>query len=75
MDDYYFTVPLDNDCMLCLAPLTERRIAMSGQRVPDSSGYFLFEKRHTNDFSGVNIIAHVVSEEAAFRLREMFNMY
>jgi hypothetical protein len=47
---------------------------MSGQEVADPSGYFLFEKRGKGDNAGIEIIAHVVSDEAALRLREMFDM-
>lgn len=72
MAAYYFTSNLDNDRMLCLAPLTDRKITASGQEVSDASGYFLFEQRHSDD--AVEIIAHVASEEAAFRLRDMLKM-
>lgn len=71
MDGYYFSVELDECRTLCLAPLTERRRAMADQDIPDPSGYFLFEKRTTGE---VEVIAQVLSEEAALRLREMLKM-
>jgi hypothetical protein len=74
MADFYFSVNIDNDRTLCVAPLTNRKIAMAGVEVPDPSGYFLFEQRGSEDFDGVEIIAQVFSEEAALRLRDMFNM-
>ncbi len=74
MADFYFSVNLDNDRTLCVAPLTNRKIAMAGVEVPNPSGYFLFERRGSEDFGGVEIIAQVFSEEAALRLRDMFNM-
>lgn len=74
MAEFYFSVNLDNDRTLCLAPLTDRRIALSGQEIPDPSGYFLFEKRSSDELGGIEIIAQVLSEEAAFRLRDMFKM-
>jgi len=74
MDQFYFSVHLDNDRTLCLAPLTERKVGMSGQDIPDSSGYFLFERRSSDELGGVEIIARVCSEEAAFRLRDMLKM-
>lgn len=73
MAQFYFSVNIDNDRTLCLAPLTDRKIAMSGQEIADTSGYFLFETRGSDE-RGVEIIAHVVSEDAVFRLREAFNM-
>ncbi len=74
MAEFYFSVNLDNDRTLCLAPLTERRIAMSGVELVDKSGYFLYEQRRSDAVGGVEIIAHVLSEDAVFRLRDMFNM-
>jgi hypothetical protein len=74
MSTYYFSVNLDNQRTLCVAPLTERRIAMSGQVVPDSGGYFLFEKRGTGESAEIEIIAQALSEDAAFRLKDMLNM-
>ena len=74
MAEFYFSVNLDNDRTLCLAPLTDRRIAMSGVDVVDKSGYFLYEQRRSETCGGVEIIAHVFSEDAVLRLREMFNM-
>jgi hypothetical protein len=47
---------------------------MSGQDVPDSSGYFLFEKTGDGDLAEIEILAHAMSEDAAFRLKEMLNM-
>jgi pyruvate/2-oxoglutarate/acetoin dehydrogenase E1 component len=74
MAEFYFSVNLDNDRTLCVAPLSDRRIALSGQDIRNRGGYFLFEQRGSEEFGRVEIIAHIVSEEAAFRLREMFNM-
>jgi hypothetical protein len=74
MTEFYFSVNLDNERTLCLAPLTERKLVLSGQEIPDTSGYFLFEQRGSGDFARVEIIAQVLSEDAAFRLRDMLNM-
>lgn len=74
MDAFYFSVDLDSERTLCLAPLTDRRITMSGQLIPDPSGYFLFEKRGTGEGADIEIIAHVLSDDAALRLRGLFNM-
>jgi hypothetical protein len=74
MADYYFSARLDNGAMLCLAPLTERRIELSGEVVPDASGYFLYSMRGADDFQDVEILAHVASEEAAWQLKAMLNL-
>ena len=74
MDDLYFSVSLDGDCLLCLAPLTDRRLEMAGQEIEDTSGYFLYEQRGDGETATVEILAHVVSAEGALRLRDMFKM-
>jgi hypothetical protein len=74
MDELYFSVSIDDQRTLFLAPLTNRCIEMSGQEVADPSGYFLFERRGAGEMASVEIIAHVESEDAALRLREMLNM-
>ncbi len=74
MDDYYFSAQIDEHSTLCLAPLTDRNIELSGEAVPDPSGYFLYEKRGSAEAGQVEIIAQVHSAEAAFKLRDMLRM-
>lgn len=74
MSDYYFSVNIDADRTLCLAPLTDRRLGMSGQQIEDLSGYFLYEQHGTGDAASIEIIAKVLTEDAALRLRDMFQM-
>jgi hypothetical protein len=74
MAHLYFTTNIDNETTLCIAPLTSRRIAMSGQEIPDASGYFLYETRKSEQPNEVRIIAQLVSEEAAFELSRILNM-
>jgi hypothetical protein len=74
MSAYYFSKALDNYRTLCLAPLTDRRIAESGQEIQDVSGYFLFEMRGFGDATEIDILAQALSDEAAFRLRDLFEM-
>ncbi len=71
---FYFSVNLDNDRTLCVAPLTDRQIAAAGQDIADTTGYFLYQTRRSDEIGGMEIIAQAVSEEAAFRLRDMFHM-
>jgi hypothetical protein len=74
MATLFFTKTIGNDRTLYLAPLTERRIAMSGQEIDDPSGYFLFEQRGSDAVAGIEIIAQAVDEAAAMRLVQMFDM-
>ena len=74
MSEYYLSVRLDANRLLCVAPLTDRNITISGQTIEDPSGYFLFEKRGVDDSPEVEILAHLVSEEAAFRMADLLNM-
>ena len=74
MAEFYFSVNLDEGRTLCVAPLTDRRITMSGMEIADSGCYFLYERRGSGELADIEIIAHVVSEEAALRLCDMFKM-
>jgi hypothetical protein len=74
MAEYYFSAIVDSDTTLCIAPLTEKRIALSGQEVPDSSGYFLYQTRGGAEPGEVEILARLESEEAALQLKEMLNL-
>lgn len=74
MDQFYYTVAIGSNRTLCLSPLTDRLISLSGQEIGDTSGYFLYERRERGDIVDVEVIAHVLSDEAASRLRQVFNM-
>jgi hypothetical protein len=74
MSDFYFSVNIDAERVLCVAPLTDRRISMSGERLQDSSGYFLYEQHGSGEGASIEIIAKVLTEDAALRLRDMFQM-
>ena len=73
MDYFYFSTE-STGRSLCLAPLTQRQIAMSGDEITDTSGYFLFERRRTGEKEVIDVIAHVLTDEAALRLKAMFGM-
>ena len=74
MDEYYFSVNLDGNRELCLAPLTERQITISGQEIADKSGHFLFERSLGVGADTLEIIAQVLSPDAVLRLRQAFKM-
>jgi hypothetical protein len=74
MADHYFSTNIDNKITLCIAPLTSRRLAMSGQEIADTGGYFLYETNKSELPNEVRIIAQILSEEAAFQLSRILNM-
>jgi hypothetical protein len=44
------------------------------QDVTDPSGYFLFEKHGSGELERIEILAHLLSDEAADRMRAMLNL-
>lgn len=71
MSEYYFSAQVDSDTTLCIAPLTNKRIELSGQPIEDASGYFLYQTRGGGEPSEVQILARLESEEAALQLKDM----
>ena len=71
MAEYYFSAQVDSDTTLCIAPLTEKRIELSGQKIADSSGYFLYQIKGGAEPDEVEIFARLESEEAALKLKNM----
>lgn len=74
MAEHYFSTNIDNETTLCIAPLTNRRIAMSGQELADTSGYFLYETCKSEQPNEVRVIAQILSEDAAFQLSRILRM-
>ena len=74
MADHYFSKIVDNDRTLCLAPITDRDVELSGQEMEDVSGYFLFETKKSDALGRVEIIARVEDESAVFKLRLMLGL-
>jgi hypothetical protein len=74
MAEYYFSARLDSETTLCIAPLTDKRIELSGQEIEDASGYFLYQTRGGGEPSEVQILARLESEEAAFWLKDMLSL-
>lgn len=74
MEGLYYSVNLDNERTLCIAPLTDHRIAMSGQEIENTDGYFLFEKQGPGDFARIEVIAQVLSTDGVMRMRDFFRM-
>ncbi|MCA1527359.1 MULTISPECIES: hypothetical protein [Bradyrhizobium] len=74
MSNYYFSAKVDDDTTLCIAPITARRIELSGQEIADDSGYFLFQTKGGAEPSEVEILARLTSEEAVLRLSQMLDL-
>jgi hypothetical protein len=74
MAEYYFSKEIDSGTSLCIAPLTDKRIELSGETIDDPSGYFLYEIKGKGEPYDVNIIARLASEEAAFQLKEILGL-
>ena len=74
MAEYYFSKEIDSETSLCIAPLTDKRIELSGETVEDPSGYFLYEVKGGGEPHDVNIIARLASEEAALQLKDLLSL-
>jgi hypothetical protein len=74
MAEYYFSAKVGPETTLCIAPITDRRIELSGQDVTDPSGYFLYATKGGGVPGEVEILAQVATEEAAWRLKELLHL-
>ena len=73
MDDFYFSVDLDESRTLCLAPISDRMAELVGEDFDGPAhGYFLYES--AKEGRDINIIARATSYEAALQMRDMFSM-
>ena len=73
MADFYFSAEIDSETTICISPLTNRTIELSGQEFDDCSGYFLYTTQ-SGPYPKVNILARVQSEEAIWHLRGMLSL-
>ena len=74
MERFYYSVDIDCNRTLCLSELTDRLIFLSGQDIKERDGYFLYERRRRGNIVDIEVIAHVLSDEAALRLGQALNM-
>ena len=74
MDEYYFSVDIDEKRKLCLSPLTNRLAERADIAIQDTSGYYLYEQEGTIENPFIKILAHIISEEGLFDLRDRFQM-
>ena len=69
MEDYFFELPLSNARTLCLGPVTKREADSTDANFCDGFGTYLFLANADAPGEDVEVIAKVVSVEAAQRLR------
>jgi hypothetical protein len=74
MDGLYFTKELGGNRKLCIAPLSNRRLANADCEIDDVSGYFLYEQEGSGEFAPIKLIAQLLSDDAALDLRDLFGM-
>ena len=72
MSEFYFSRSLDDGRDLCLAPLSERLIGLSEEIPADIRGYFLFER--ARDSQSIRLLAHAISEDAIWDMKELFGL-
>jgi hypothetical protein len=69
MEDYFFELPLSNARMLCMGPLTRREADSADANFCDGFGTYLYLANADAPADDIEVIAKVVSTEAAERLR------
>lgn len=69
MEDYFFELPLSNARTLCLGPVTRREADSTDTNFCDGFGTYLFLANADAPGEDVEVIAKVVSVEAAQHLR------
>lgn len=69
MQEYYFDLPLTNSRVLCIGSITKREAEAAGADFCDGFGTYLFLANADDLQEEVEIIAKIVSQEAADRLR------
>lgn len=73
MADYYYKASRGDGTTLFISPLSDRALTASGQELPDTGGHFLYERRD-DDPTELRVIAHLVSEDAAFEMRQLLDL-
>ncbi len=69
----YYSRSIDNDTRLQLSPLTSVQARIAGSDFEDAGGYFLYQTRDS-DPHGLEVLAQVSSDDAAFRLSRLLGL-
>ena len=71
MEEYYFGVPLTNSKTLCIGPITREEANANDPQVCDGLGFYLYVVAEGSHTDGIEVLAKLVSEEAASRLSNL----
>ena len=74
MSEFYFTAQVDEQTRMCVAPLSDEDLELSGESVEDSSGYFLYIATGGIEPSAIEILAQIKSDSAAWRLSQLLGL-
>jgi hypothetical protein len=75
MNAILFSSTLPDGREVCVSPVSKDAFDANGaQTLGDDSGYFIYECDNKHPFSGIEILAKAVSQEAALRLVDIFVM-
>lgn len=68
MEEYYFDVPVSNSKVLCIGSITREEAEAAASSICDGYGYYLFVANADSPRSPIEVLAKLVSEEAARNL-------
>jgi len=76
MDEYFAAMPVTNATVLCVGGITraEAEGAMEDGVQVDGTGYYLFLANEASPERPIEILAKVVSDAAAARLAQLFEL-
>lgn len=76
MDEYFAATPITNATVLCVGGITraEAEAARGDGISVDGSGYYLFVADEGSPDRPIEILAKLVSDEAASKLARMFEL-
>lgn len=74
MAHYYFSGQIDNDLAVFIAPLSDLDLQLSGEKVDDASGYFLYRRSYSEPDNPITVLARLHSEEAALEMSRMLRL-
>ncbi len=74
MEHYFLSADQEDGTVLCMAPLTSRQMQVSDVDIDDPSGVFLYKQTGKDYPTKVQIIARVLTEEAAIMFQSVFKL-
>lgn len=68
MEEYYLETTVANSRVLCIGPITRPEAAAADSLICDGFGHYLYLANATDPNQDIEILAKIVSDEAADRL-------